>query len=160
MAEPPFRLEFYADGSGDEPVRRWIREELTPTQRRAIGAAMHELLQHLGVGVCGTEFGQQLEGGLFEFRLRHDAQEVLRITGRLRSAQPRRKRSGERILLRVFCHAYGKRVILLLGGYDKGRHPSKRRQRREIETARGRLRDFKRRKPQGGKPPGGTRGAG
>jgi hypothetical protein len=52
---------------------------------------------------------------------------------------------GERILLRGFCHARGDRVVLLLGGYDKGADPSRRRQQREIETARRRLADFLRR---------------
>jgi hypothetical protein len=33
--------------------------------------------------------------------------------------------------------------VLLLGGYDKGAAPSYRRQEREIETARRRLRSFK-----------------
>jgi hypothetical protein len=48
--------------------------------------------------------------------------------------------ASERILLRVFCHAYGDRVILLLGGYDKGSAPSKSMQRSEIAAARARLR--------------------
>ena len=43
-----------------------------------------------------------------------------------------------------FCHAHGKRVILLLGGYDKGRDPSPRRQKREIASARARLADWSR----------------
>jgi len=47
--------------------------------------------------------------------------------------------------LRGFCHARGDRVVLLLGGYDKGADPSRRRQQREIETARRRLADFLRR---------------
>ena len=50
---------------------------------------------------------------------------------------------GEAVLLRVFFTAYGNRVILLLGGYDKGSDPSKRKQDREIATARKRLQDFK-----------------
>lgn len=136
-----YRIDFYEDEHGDQPVLRWLREELTPTQRRAIGVAMRELLEELGIGVCDTEFGRQLGGGLFEFRLRQDAEEVLRRVGK----EPRRAEpKGERIFLRVFCHAYGERVVLLLGGYDKGRDPSSRRQQREIETARRRLTDFRR----------------
>lgn len=138
-----YRIEFYEDEHGVEPVLRWLREELTPAQRRAMGVAMREVLEEMGVGVCETEFGRQLGGGLFEFRLRQDAEEVLRRVGK----EPRRAESkGERILLRVFCHAYGDRVILLLGGYDKGRDPKGRRQQREIEGARDRLADFRRRR--------------
>ncbi|MGH7765561.1 MAG: type II toxin-antitoxin system RelE/ParE family toxin [Candidatus Dormibacteraceae bacterium] len=63
--------------------------------------------------------GRQLGGGLFEFRLR-----------------------DRPLLARVFCHAYGDRVVLLLAGYDKGRDPSSRRQEREIALARSRLSDW------------------
>jgi putative component of toxin-antitoxin plasmid stabilization module len=74
--------------------------------------------------------GKALGDGLFEFRLR----EEIRDQG-----------VTEKILLRVFFHAYGSKIILLLGGYDKGEHPSPRRQQREIEAARRYLRDFKER---------------
>jgi hypothetical protein len=47
------------------------------------------------------------------------------------------------ILLRVFCHAHGKKVILLLAGYDKGREPSAKRQNAEIRRARQRLTRWK-----------------
>jgi phage-related protein len=136
-----YTLEFYEDERGDQPVLRWLREELTPTQRRAIGVAMAEILQAEGVGVCRTAYGKQLGGGLFEFRLRHDAAEILRSVGK----SARLEASSERILLRVFCHAYGDRIVLLLGGYDKGADPSAKRQQQEIATAWKRLADFKRR---------------
>lgn len=136
-----FRLEFYEDEHGDSPVLRWLREQLTPVQRRAIGVAMAEILQADGVGVCRSGYGKQLGDGLFEFRLRHDAAEILQSLGKRASAEP----GHERILLRVFCHAYGDRIVLLLGGYDKGADASRRRQQREIAEARKRLAAFKRR---------------
>ena len=40
----------------------------------------------------------------------------------------------------------GDRVALLLGGYDKGRYPKKKRQQREITQARKLLRQLKRRR--------------
>jgi hypothetical protein len=137
----PFELRFYEDVHGKSPVLRWLREELTPTQRRAIGVAMAEILQEQGIGVCRTGYGKQLGNGLFEFRLRHDAAEILRSLGKPARPEPR----GERILLRVFCHAHGDRIVLLLGGYDKGADPSPKRQNREIATARARLADYHRR---------------
>jgi hypothetical protein len=45
----------------------------------------------------------------------------------------------------VFVHFHGSRVVLLLGGYDKGKDPSERRQRREIAQARKCLADWRRR---------------
>ena len=101
-----YKIEFYEDEHGDKPVLRWIRERLTSTQRYELGEAMREQLQEKGVGVCATDYGRQLGKGLFEFRLRRSVEEV-----------------GERILLRVFCHAHGNKVVLLLGGYDKGDTP-------------------------------------
>lgn len=137
----PFTIEFYETEDGASPVLRWLREELTPTQRRAIGVAMAEILQVQGIGVCAGAYGKQLGDGLFEFRLRHDAGEILRSLGRRASTHGER----EPILLRVFCHAHGEQVVVLLGGYDKRRDPSHRRQQREIATARKRLADFRRR---------------
>ena len=49
------------------------------------------------------------------------------------------------LLLRVFCHAYGDRITLLLGGYDKGEDPSEKRQERAIAEARRRLEAWRRR---------------
>ena len=138
-----FQLEFYADTSGDQPVLRWLREDLTPTQRRAIGVALREILEVEGIGVCRGAYGKQLGEGLFEFRLRHDAGEILRSLGK----EARPESHSERILLRVFCHAHGDRLILLLGGYDKGADPNPRRQQREIGEARRRLTDYRRRNP-------------
>ena len=55
-ADPsPFEIEFYADELGEMPCLRWIREDLSPTQRRALGTAMNEVLQRHGVQVVGGE---------------------------------------------------------------------------------------------------------
>jgi hypothetical protein len=129
-----YRLEFYEDERGDAPVRRWLREELTLAKRQALGYAMQVVLQRLGVAVCGTEFGKQLGSGLFEFRLRSDLRD-----------QFRPGEDAGRFLFRVFCHAHGDQLILLLAAYDKGEDPSPRRQSAEIALARARLRDWRRR---------------
>jgi phage-related protein len=120
MDASPFRLEFYEDQNGVQPVRRWLMSDLSAEDRRTVGAAMREILQQQGIGVCGSQFGRQLGGGLFEFRLRESP-----------------------LIARVFCHAHGDRLVLLLGGYDKGRDPSPRRQEREIALARSRLNDWR-----------------
>jgi hypothetical protein len=57
-------------------------------------------------------------------------------------------RPKERILLRVFVHFHGSPVILLLGGYGKGRDPSDRRQQLEIAQARKNLAEWQRRQRQ------------
>lgn len=126
---PPFAIEFYESPDGDKPVLRWITEELTVARRRTLGYALRRVLQHMGVNVCGTEFGRQLGGGLFEFRVR---------------AVP--SGGSAPVLLRVFCHATAEGVVLLLAGYDKAADPTPKRQRREIELARLRLTEFRSRR--------------
>ena len=51
----------------------------------------------------------------------------------------------EKVLLRVFVHFYGDKIVLLLGGYDKGRDPKEKRQQREIAQARKPLTQFRER---------------
>ena len=54
----------------------------------------------------------------------------------------------------MFCHAHGKKVILLLAGYDKGKEPSARRQNAEIKRAKARLTRWKAQQETITKPPG------
>lgn len=122
-------------------VLDWLRN-LSLTKKQVLGSAMREVLQQLGIGVCGTEFGKQLGHGLFEFRVRQMAGAVQNVKGA-------KKLPPERILMRVFCHAYGDHLVLLLGGYDKGEDPSAKRQNKEIENARTRLRGWKTRQKKG-----------
>lgn len=113
-------------------MHRWIMEELSRIKRRALGVAMAEQLAMFGVGVCSTRFGRLLGGAIFEFRVDEDVAAILD-----RSNPP-----SEPICFRLFCHAYGKKRILILAGYDKGEDPTPKRQQREIRLARSRLKDW------------------
>ncbi len=143
MPADSFTLEFYRTADGDEPVYRWLFSELDAPNRRAIVSLEHILGVH-GLGVCGTEYGRHLGHGLFEFRLRHD-EATLRRRLLVAPPSPDQRCPRSPVLLRVLCHAYGSRVILLLAGYDKGSDPSRKRQQAEIAVARRRLDDFLRR---------------
>jgi hypothetical protein len=83
MAVRPVTLEFYEHAAGRKPVLEWLRDTVSISTRRVIGTALREILQEQGMGVCGTSFGRQLGGGVFD-----------------------RLREGN-LLLRAFCHAYG-----------------------------------------------------
>ena len=145
MPAARFTLEFYKSPDGDEPARRWMQKRLSAPQRRALDAALRLILAVHGIGVCGSTYGRHVGRGLFEFRLDEDEAILLHKWSQA-SAASRPAKSTDRILLRVFCHAYGDRVVLLLGGYDKGADPGRRRQQREIARARARLDDFLRRR--------------
>ena len=141
-----WNVEFFADDRGRVPAREFLRG-LDAPKRMAMIAAIECILEEHGIDVCRTEYGRQLGGGLFEFRLRHDERTVRRKAGR--PAPDAAAGESVDVLLRMFCHAYGDKVILLLGGYDKGEDPSTRRQSREIAEARKRRRSFQlRRQPQ------------
>jgi hypothetical protein len=129
-------VEFFEDDHGRQPAREWLLS-LDSGKRAAAIAAIEVLLADMGQDVCATEYGKHLGKGLFEFRIRHD-EAVIRGKAGQGSAGNRTE-----VLLRIFCHAYGDRIVVLLGGYDKGAAPSKRRQDREIEKARERLRSFR-----------------
>ena len=142
-----FTIEFFEDSQGRSPVERWMDADLNDLELAALLAGLEQVLSHRGINVCGTEWGKQLGDGLFEFRVRHTADEIQHMFG---DAPVTGARRGN-VLLRVFCHAYGDKVVLLLNGYDKGEDPSDKRQQREIRTAKKRLAEFKDRQARGRK---------
>ena len=129
---------FEAD-DGTIPFQRFV-EELSDVQFAALDTAIQRVLCVRGIDLVRTQWLKALGRGLHEFRVRHHAGEIARMFGGDPLTAPPR---GERVLLRVFVHFYGDKVILLLGGYDKGAGPKARRQQREIQRARRLLDEFK-----------------
>lgn len=127
-----WELEFYQDENGREPCRSWI-QELSREKRLAIETALEHVLAVRGLDVVETEFGKALGKGLYEFRLRWTAKEVAEKVGAVLSETPR---ESESILLRVFFCTAGRKIVLLLSGYDKGVDGGGRRQDAEIARAR------------------------
>lgn len=152
-----WEMEFYEDEHGREPCLEFI-EGLSPAKKLAVRAALVNILGRQGPNVCESEFGKSLGGGLYEFRLRHHEAEVL---ARVRPDLAKRVEEAEKekILLRVFFHPHGDKLILLLGGSDKGKDPGEKRQQREIEDARKALKAWQgrqRRDAKATRSPGGA----
>jgi hypothetical protein len=126
-------VEFYADEGGREPCREWA-DDLSPQKRAAFASAVRLVLARRGLDVVETEYGKALGEGLYEFRVRWTASEIRHKVEGL----PPEDVGGapEAILLRVFFCTAGRKIILLLNGYDKARDPGERRQQREIARAR------------------------
>lgn len=133
-APPPFTLEFWADEDGREPVRDWLKE-LPKATRKLAGSLMNEVLQWHGTNVCETRRGRHVAPGVFEFRIDD--------TLELRVGNTRRV---SRVVLRIFCHAYGEQIVLLLAAYDKSAAPGKKRQQAVIATAKQRLSSWQERR--------------
>lgn len=140
MSGGAWRLEVYETEDGHQPFTAWV-EKLSETKFVSLDAALRVVLSERGLDLARTEWLKPLGEGLHEFRVRHDSDEIRQMFAGER-AQGRRR---ERILLRVFVHFHGSRIVLLLGGYDKGKDPSERRQKREIGVARKHLADWRRR---------------
>jgi putative component of toxin-antitoxin plasmid stabilization module len=131
---------FEAD-DGTVPYERFIGD-LSDFKFVALDAAIDRVLSVRGIDLVRTEWLKALGEGLHEFRVRHDGDEIVRMFGGSPSGT---SAVGEKVLLRVFVHFHGAKVILLLGGYDKGADPKERRQQREIAEARRLLAQFKER---------------
>lgn len=131
---------FDAD-DGTIPFERFI-DGLSDFKFAALDTAIDQVLSVRGIDLVRTEWLKALGEGLYEFRVRHEADEVARMFG---GGAPEVGGQPEKVLLRVFVHFYGQKVVLLLGGYDKGHDPKGRRQQREIAEARQLLGQFKER---------------
>lgn len=108
----------------------------------ALDAAIRVVLAERGIDLARTEWLKALGHGLHEFRVRHGADEIARMFG----CEPGDADAPvEKVLLRVFVHFHGEKVVLLLGGYDKGKDTKPKRQQREIKRARKLLTQFKER---------------
>lgn len=134
-------LEVFEADDGSVPYKQFI-EKLSDFKFAALDAAMVRVLAARGLDLVRTEWLKALGEGLHEFRVRHTAEEIAHMFGGEVGAEAR---APEAVLLRVFVHFHGAKVILLLGGYDKGGDPSERRQQREIREARRLLTQFKER---------------
>lgn len=138
-------VEFYADEGGREPCRAWA-DDLSPQKRAAFAAAVRLVLARRGLDVVETEYGKALGDGLYEFRVRWTVSE---IRHKLEGLPPGEVGGApEAVLLRVFFCTAGRKIILLLSGYDKARDPSDRRQRREISRARKLLTAYRESQPR------------
>jgi len=137
---PEYEIEFYEEDDR-QPFRRFL-DELESTKRLAMIAAIERVLAKQGMNVCRSSWGKTLGQGLFEFRVRHTAAEIRTMFGGDALGVADHDGPPGKVLLRAFCHACGDRIVLLLGGYDKGEDSSKKRQQEEIKIARRRLRAF------------------
>ena len=113
---------------------------LTPVTQAVVEAAISAVLAERGIDAFDGGWGKSLGGGLWEFRIQRSLSSISSLSG---VEVPMVSDSGRRVSIRIFCTFYGDRIVLLLGGYDKGRDPSHRRQQREIARARAALKRWK-----------------
>lgn len=133
----PWTVEVFEADDGSTPFERFVRS-LSDFKFTALDMAIKHVFADRGLDLAGTSWLRPLGKGLHEFRVRHDASDIARMFD---LGPGPAGAQGEEVLLRVFVHFYGEKIILLLGGFDKGKDAK--RQRREIETAKSLLAQFK-----------------
>ncbi len=135
-------IEFYEDAQGRRPVEKWI-DGLSDQKAEAVIVALQELLAVNGINLASGAWLKPLGSGLYEFRIRHSKNEIQAM---YKAANRGLAGGAEAILLRIFVAFEGQKLIVLLGGYDKGKKGKQGFQQTQIEIARKRLRDWKRRR--------------
>jgi hypothetical protein len=143
MKAPLYSIDFYKAADGDCPVQRWL-DGLELSERGVLGLAMLHLLQAQGPDLVGTRWAKSLKDGLYEFRVDTSVKELLSRLG-LKPKAKLRGASARGFMFRVFFCMKGKRLIIVLGGYDKQKRTSPRFQQEQIQVARERLEDLTRR---------------
>jgi hypothetical protein len=120
-------LEVFATPDGVEPFTAF-QNVLDEAEWAALDAALTRVLAVRGIDLASSEWLKPLGQGLHEFRVRHTAEEI----GHMFADEPPGTAPKSPILLRVFVHFHGQRIVLLLSGYDKQDDSSRKRQEREI----------------------------
>lgn len=134
-----WNAEFYENIHGARPVETWL-DSLTEQKFAVMDAAILLVLQSRGLALGDTKWLTALGGGLWEFRVRNTATEIKAMYS---DAAKDPSKVAEKILLRLFVHFYGEKIVLLLHGYDKAGNDSERNQQHEIRLARKRLKEWK-----------------
>lgn len=161
-AEEPqeWHLEVFTADDRSQPFTAFL-EKIDDFKAVALDTALRLLLAKHGIALAGSEWLKPLGEGLHEFRVRHTADEIARMFGGEQDDKVAAAASHGAVLLRTFVHFHGRRIVLLLAGYDKGTDPSKRTQQKEIAAARKLLKEFQgqqaraQKAEKGGRPPTG-----
>lgn len=108
---PTWTAEMYTDAAGRCPIQGWF-DGLSGAKFAAIDAAILHVLQPSGLELAGTGWLKPLKEGLYEFRVRSTAAEIVRMYADAGHAPPD---DVERILLRVFVAFHSGRAQVVDG---------------------------------------------
>ncbi len=132
-----WQIEYYV-GHGSS-FESWM-DSLDDIKFAALSAAIELVLAPNGIALAGTPWLKHVDKGIFEFRIRFSAADIKAMYVNLELDAPE---PPTKILLRVFLHFYGSKIVLLLNGYDKAVDDKPRKQQSEIKLARQRLQHWR-----------------
>ncbi len=121
-------LEIHDRPDGSMPYETF-RASLDEYTRAALDISVNSILAKQGHNVCASgKFGRNLRRGLYEFKI---GKPLATICNELGIPLPPQFSVGKSVLLRIFFAVEGARIVLLLGGYDKKKDNSDKRQNKE-----------------------------
>lgn len=137
-------VEYWEDQNGRSLFAVWY-EKLRDYDQAVVDTVITRVVMRLGISVCDTEWGKPLGDGLYEVRIRRSLNAILNWGTPVNVDEDSITVEGgdKTVLLRLFCTFHGDKVVLLFQGYDKGKDPSDKKQRREIDKARKMLKSWK-----------------
>ena len=71
-------VEMHSDARGSCPIQGWF-DSLSAAKFATIDAAIRHQLEMQGIGLAGTAWLKPLKDGLYEFRVRSTAAELVRM---------------------------------------------------------------------------------
>ncbi|CAB5073198.1 MAG: hypothetical protein F2951_02155 [Actinobacteria bacterium] len=128
-------VEYYEGRDTFSSFESWM-DSLSDVKFAALSAAIELVLVPNGLKLIGTHWLKHVEKGIFEFRIKYSAADIKAMYANLEINSPM---PPAKILIRLFIHFHGSKIILLLNGYDKARNDKPKRQQMEIKLARLRL---------------------
>lgn len=136
-----WEIIYFVDSQGRCPFQIWFSRDLNRIEQIALRQAMKTvLLEKVTFGFSSPQI-KSLGKGLFEFRLSMSQKEIERLLFTF-SDIPRVNIS--KLLLRVFYTLGPNKKIVVLSGYNKLAHSSKRFQQTEINRAKRLRREWQR----------------
>ena len=136
-----WEILYYIDSQGRCPFQIWFSKDLNRIQQIALHQVIKTVLLEKVTYGFSTPQIKSLGEGLYEFRLSMSQKEIERLLLRLPDIP---RVTVSKILLRVFYTLGPNKKIVVLSGYDKLAHSSKRFQQKEINRAKMLRREWKR----------------
>lgn len=138
-ARGSWQIIYFQDRLGKCPYEIWFLKKLSRIEQLIVQAAINEYLIAILSDNLISPTIKPLGSGLFEFRISMSRSEIVRLAKQAGISY----RGQSKVLIRVFFTLSENRTIVILGGYNKLRHPNKSAQQLSIKLAQRQLREWK-----------------
>ena len=134
-----WQIIYFQDRLGNCPYEIWFLKKLSRIEQLIVQAAITEYLIAILSGNLISPTIKPLGSGLFEFRISMSRSEIVRL-----ARQAGVSHGGQsKALIRIFFTLGKNRTVVIIGGYNKLRHPKKGAQQLSIKHAQRQLKEWK-----------------